>query len=232
MKYDTVLFDADGTLLDFHRSETEAIKQAMKIHNVPDTDENVALYSRINDSLWKKLERGEIEKKVLLYRRFELLFDALKMKGDAMAMCEDYISALSTKAYLLDGAEDMCKKLYGKVRLYIVTNGVERVQKGRYARSGLDRYFEKVFISGELGAEKPSVAFFEKVASNITGFDRSRTVIVGDSLTSDMAGGLNFEIDTCWYAPQEKKCPDNMNLTYIAKSFDDVIKYIMSEESV
>lgn len=230
MRYDIILFDADGTLLDFHKSESEAIREAMNLHAVAPTEENVCLYSQINDSLWKKLERGEIEKKVLIYHRFELLFDALRMSGDAKAMAADYVKALSTKGYPLDGAEEMCRELYGKVKMYIVTNGVETVQRGRYARCGIDRYFEEVFISDVIGVEKPSVRFFEYVSEHIENFDKSRTLIVGDSLTSDMRGGINFGIDTCWYNPEGKQCPEDMSLTYIAKDFEDVIKYIIGEE--
>ncbi len=232
MRYDIILFDADGTLLDFHRSESEAIKQAMAKHGIEPTEENVMLYSGINDSLWKRLERKEIEKSVLLYHRFELLFEALGVVGDAKQMAEDYISALSTKGYLLDGAEEMCASLFGKVRMYIVTNGVERVQRGRYARCGIDRYFDDVFISDCIGVEKPDVKFFDYAAEHIEGFDKKRTLIVGDSLTSDMRGGINFGIATCWYNPQSKPCPNGTALTYIARDFDDVIKYIMGEDRV
>lgn len=232
MRYDIILFDADGTLLDFHRSEAEAIRETMILHGGDPTEENVRLYSGINDSLWKKLERGEIEKKVLIYHRFELLFDALGMTGDARAMAADYVKALSTKGYPLDGAEDMCRALYGKVKMYIVTNGVEAVQRGRYARCGIDGYFDGVFISDVIGVEKPSVRFFEYVEEHIENFDKSRTLIVGDSLTSDMRGGVNFGIDTCWYNPDGKPCPEDMRLTYVANGFGDVIKYIIGEDRV
>ena len=230
MKYDVILFDADGTLLDFHRSEYEAVSDVMLINGIEPTDENVRLYSKINDGLWKKLERGEIEKSVLLYHRFELLFDALGVCNDAKKMANDYMNALATKGYMLDGAREMLESLDGKVRMYIVTNGVEFIQRGRYARTELDKFFDDVFISGCVGYEKPSVKYFEHVASCIDGFDKSRTLIVGDSLTSDMKGGINYGIDTCWYNPDGKKCPDDIALTHVASSFDDVLNFIMGDE--
>ncbi len=230
MKYDYVLFDADGTLLDFSRSESEAVREAMSMHNIEPTDAKVKLYSEINDGLWKKLERGEIEKSVLLYKRFELFFDALGVEDDAKQMARDYMNSLSQKGYLLDGAENMCRTLFGKVKMYIVTNGVEFIQRGRYARCGIDKYFDGVFISDAIGVEKPSVKYFEYVRQHIDGFDISRAVIVGDSLTSDMLGGINFGIDTCWYAPSGKSAPSDMPLTYIARNFDEVIKFICSED--
>ena len=229
MKYDYILFDADGTLLDFHKSETEAVKEAMIINSIDPTEEKIRLYSSINDGLWKKLERGEIEKKVLLYHRFELLFEALDVCGNAKKMAADYMNLLSTKGYVLEGAEDMCRALFGVVKMYIVTNGVEFIQRGRYARCGIDKYFDEVFISDAIGHEKPSLDFFEYVADHIDGFDKKRALIVGDSLTSDMRGGLNYGIDTCWYNPSYKKCPDDMQLTYIAHSFDEVKNFIILE---
>lgn len=230
MRYDIILFDADGTLLDFHKSESEAVREAMELNGIQPTDEKVALYSQINDGLWKKLERGEIEKKVLLYHRFELLLEALCVEGDAKKMASDYMNLLSTKGYVLEGAEEMCRILQGKVEMYIVTNGVEFIQRGRYARCGIDKYFNGVFISDAIGAEKPSVEYFEHVSKNIADFKNKRVLIVGDSLTSDMQGGINYGIDTCWFNPQEKAEPNGMKLTFIAGTFEEIVDFITNGE--
>ena len=160
MKYEFILFDADGTLLDFHRSESEAVRETMIKHGIEPLEENVRIYSEINDSLWKKLERGEIEKNVLVYHRFELLAETLGVTVDFKQMSRDYENALSTKGYWLDGAEKMCETLFGKAKMYIVTNGLEKVQRGRQARCGIEKYFQDLFISGVVGFEKPSVGFF------------------------------------------------------------------------
>lgn len=232
MRYDVILFDADGTLLDFHKSEAEAIREAMTDNGIEPTDEKVELYSKINLGLWKMLERGEIEKSVLVYRRFEMLLDALGERADAKKMADDYMRELSVRGYVLDGAEDMCRALYGKVKMYIVTNGVEFIQRGRYARCGIDKYFDGVFISDCVGFEKPAGEYFEYVSKKLGGLDKSRTLIVGDSLTSDMRGGINYGIDTCWYNPCGAECPSDMKLTYIAKSFDDVLGIILNGEQI
>lgn len=227
-----VLFDADGTLLDFLKSEAEAVREALVLDGIVPTDETVSLYSDINSELWRKLERGEIEKKVLLYRRFELLYEVLGARGNARLTAERYMSALATKGYMLKGAEDMLRALYGRVKMYIVTNGVEFIQRGRYARCGMEKYFENIFISDVIGVEKPDVRYFEYVDEHIGGIDKKRTLIVGDSLTSDIRGGINYGIDTCWYNPAGKPCPDGMNITFIADSFDSVVKFITDGDSI
>lgn len=229
MRYDTILFDADGTLFDFHKSEYEAIKETFESFGIKADDELIADYSQINDSLWKMLERGEIEKQVLLYRRFEIFCEKYSFVADAKLMAKAYMENLSQKAYLIDGAEELCRTLYGKARIYIVTNGVEFIQKRRYAKSGLDKYFERAFISGEIGFEKPSTEYFECVAANIPEFDKSRALIVGDSLTSDIKGGINYGIDTCWYNPKGKPAPEGMNITHISADFSDIYKFITEE---
>ncbi len=232
MKYKTILFDADGTLMDFSRSEDEAVREALAMSGIQADDSQVAGYSRINDSLWKMLERGEIEKSVLLYRRFELFCEQYGYEADAKKIAADYMQRLSTKGYLIPGAEELCATLCRKCRLYIVTNGVEFIQKGRYARVNLKPYVKDVFISGVIGYEKPSVKYFEEVACRIPDFEKESTLIVGDSLTSDIRGGLNFGIDTCWYNPMGKEGPADMKITYVAKDFEGICRWILGGEPI
>ena len=228
MKYDVILFDADGTLLDFKRSEYEAVKEMFNLFDIYPDDQMISKYSEINDNLWKALERGEIEKQVLLYHRFELFCDYYGFKRDARKMAESYMMHLSTKSYIIDGADKLCQGLFGKVKMYIVTNGVEFIQKGRLSTCPITKYFDDVFISGVIGFEKPDIRYFECVQNDI-GFDKSSTLIVGDSLTSDIKGGINFSIDTCWYNPKNKDVPKEMDITYNARSFDEIYKIITDE---
>lgn len=228
MKYSTVLFDADGTLLDFKKSEDEAVREMLQLFDITPDDEMVKKYSEINDSLWKALERGEIEKNVLLYHRFELFCNYYGFERDYKKMAEEYMHSLSTKSYIIEGADELCKKLYGKVKLYIVTNGVEFIQKGRFAGCTITKYFNDIFISGVLGYEKPDVKYFEAVEKLIP-IDKKSTLIVGDSLTSDIKGGINYGIDTCWYNPGNKSIPNNIEITHVTNSLNKIYNIITDE---
>ena len=231
MRYETILFDADGTLLDFHRSEAEAISETMRASKIEPSDALISAYSEINADMWKRLERGEIKKSELLYLRFAVFCERFGFDADFKKMAEDYISNLSSKGYAYDGAEELCQRLSNLCSLYIVTNGVERIQKGRFAKLSLKKYFKNVFISGEIGYEKPDVRFFDEVARRIGALDKKKTLIVGDSLTSDMAGGIAFGIDTCLYAPKGKPEECDMDITYVAQSFDEIYGIIVGEEA-
>ena len=225
MRYNTVLFDADGTLLDFDRSEREALIDALALNKINANEEMISAYSEINQDLWKKLERAEIERSVLMYHRFELLLEKYSIVADAKKIADDYISIIATKGYMLDGAWKLLESLFGKVRMYIITNGAATVQRGRYEKTGIGRFFDGVFISEIVGVNKPDVRFFQTVADSIGNFDAEDTVVVGDSLSSDIKGGNNFGLDTCWYNPKGETLTDIIP-TYVAYSFDEVYRII------
>lgn len=231
MKYDIILFDADGTLMDFHRGEFEAVRVTMEKMGIEPTEELVLAYSKINESLWKMLERKEITKSELLVRRFEIFCERFSFSADAEKMANVYKQELSQRGYLFDGAEELCQKLSKRFPLYIVTNGVETIQKGRFSRVPLLKYMKDVFISDSIGFEKPDVRYFEAVAKKIPEFNKERTLIVGDSLSSDILGGINFGIDTCWFDPQEKPVPSDMNITYVVKSYNEIYDIITREDA-
>lgn len=229
MKYRNVWFDADGTLFDFLRCEDEAVRETMSLVGITPTDALVRAYSEINDGMWKMLERKEIEKSELVWRRFADFCDRFGFVADPRKMAHTYESRLATKCYLLEGAEELIRRLAPLVSLDIVTNGLEHVQKGRFAICPFRECIDGLYISGELGYEKPDVRYFEAVAAAHPDFCREKTLIVGDSLTSDMRGGLAFGIDTCFYDPRGKGAPADMPLTYVARTFDDVYRFITEE---
>ena len=232
MKYTTILFDIDGTLLDFHRCEREAVAEAFAAMGVCANDEMLDEYSKINSSLWKRLERGEIEKKRLIYHRFELFYEKYGIIADARQTSQEYMKRLSTKAYLIDGARELCASLCGRAKMYVVTNGVRTNQESRLAICGLLEFFDGVFISELTGYEKPQVEFFDHVAAHIPDFDRSKTIIVGDSLSSDIQGGINYSIDTIWYNPAGLQVPESFTgkITYTVRDYNEMYRALTQGE--
>ncbi len=229
MRYTTVLFDADDTLLDFKGAEYCALGEVLRALRLPDTDEYIAAYSEINDSLWKLLEVGGIKKDELKVKRFSLFCDRFGFDVNAEEMAEMYVEALSNQSMLLDGAEELVKRLYGKCELYLITNGIEYIQTKRLENTPIKQCFKKVFISERMGAEKPSLKYFEAVAKEISELDKSQAIVIGDSLTSDIKGGINFGVDTCWYNPKGKKRPENMDITYVVGTFDEIYEVVAGE---
>lgn len=228
-RYSTILFDADNTLLDFKRSEHEAILDTIKAMGFSPSEEMAAVYSRINDANWKKLERGEITKSELRTARFQEFCDYYGFTADTERFADTYVAALSRKSYLMKGALDVCRALAPYCRLYIVTNGMKVVQEGRFNPSPLYPLFSDVFVSEEIGAEKPNPKFFEVVATRIPQFKKEETLVVGDSLSSDMAGGVRAGIDTCWFNPCGVKAPVEMKITYTIERLEDLLPLILGE---
>ena len=229
MKYTTVLFDADDTLFDFGAAEHEAITGVLSNFGLPHDESVINEYSRINTGFWKMLERGEIKKDELKYRRFEAFCEYYGFAVDARAMAEEYMALLSRQNQMIDGAPEICERLFGKCRLYIITNGIKFIQEGRLSTSPLKKYFDKVFISEVIGFDKPSREYFDAVVKEIPDFDKSKTLVVGDSLTSDIKGGINFGFDTCWFNPKGKDRPDGLSITYEIKTLDEIFDIVTGE---
>ena len=229
MRYDTLLFDIDGTLLDFLRSEKEALKDALSELGIAADDGMLKAYSKINDSLWKLLERGELDRETLKYRRFEMFAAEYGLKIDSKKLADLYVTALSKKGYVFDGAIELCQKAKKIAKTYIVTNGTLWIQESRLERSGLLPYFDGVFISEKLGCAKPDPMFFEKAAAEIGNFSKSKAVIIGDSLSSDIAGGIAYGIDTVWYNPTEKSVPEEFagKITLVARNYGEIYDFIL-----
>lgn len=221
-KYTILLFDADQTLLDFHRSEHEAVTDCLEAFGVSVSDETISKYSEINTMYWKMLERGEIEKDKLYSERWKTFAEFYGYDIDAEKISRLYIDRLSEKAYLLDGAEQLCKKLSEHCRLYIITNGNKKVQNGRFGKLDISKLFADRFISEEIGYEKPSREYFDIVKSKIPDFDAKKALVIGDSLTSDIAGGINAGIDTCWYNPKGLPAQTGINITYTVRKLSEI----------
>ena len=181
-------------------AEKVAIKQVLKEFSLPFDDETVKLYSDINKSYWERFERGEIEKNEIFEGRFRTLLDILKREGDISLIAERYFHCLSDGYFKMDGAEELLKYLKDKgYKLYATTNGIAATQFKRIKNSGIEIYFDSIFVSESAGYQKPQKEYFEYVIRNIPEKDKSKILIVGDSQSSDILGGINSGIDTCWF---------------------------------
>ena len=198
MKYDIILIDLDETIFDFKQAERIALASTLRAYGLEPTPEVVSRYKTINRRLWEQLELGEVTRQQVLEDRFGKLFESYGLEVDKAACGAAYGEGLSVRHYWLPSAEEALKKLHGKYRLFIASNGTASVQRRRMDSADLYRFFEDIFISQEIGAEKPNVEFFEGAFARIPGFDRSRAMIVGDRISSDIAGGNNAGIATCW----------------------------------
>ena len=198
MKYEFILIDLDETIFDFKQAETIALANTLRTYGLEPTPEVVSRYKTINRRLWEQLERGEVTRQQVLEERFGNLFAAFGMEVDKAACGRAYGDGLSERHYWLPGAEEALEKLQGKYRLFIASNGTASVQRRRMDSADLYRFFEDIFVSQEIGAEKPNAEFFEGAFARIPGFDRSKAMIVGDRISSDIMGGNNAGIATCW----------------------------------
>lgn len=220
--YTWLLFDADGTLLDFEKAERTALCEALAAHGIAANEEIISTYSTINDAIWKKIETGEFDRANLNSARFSQLAKRFGFNYQAEQLGHDYFASMATQGHLIDGALELCQALSSRYTLAIITNGTASVQHGRMDGTPLLACMNGFFISQEVGAEKPSPDFFAAVEAAIPGFDRARALVIGDSLSSDIAGGIAAGIDTCWYNPTGKAAPADRRPTYTVANYDEL----------
>ncbi|MBQ7714558.1 MAG: YjjG family noncanonical pyrimidine nucleotidase [Clostridia bacterium] len=226
MKYGYLLFDADNTLFDFDRCEREAFKEALSASSLGYSDEVYGDYHVINEGLWKKLERGEIERSLLKTERYRLLFEKNGVPdGSYKEVALIYEKCLGNQCYEIDGVYELLSDLSGKYGIYVITNGLTSVQESRFAKSRLTRFFDGVFISEKVGYAKPERAYFEYVVSAVGDSDISKYLVIGDSLTSDIDGALNFGFDSCWYNVNGQDA-NGRTPTYVINDINDVLKVL------
>ena len=201
-----LFLDLDDTILDFHKAERIAISKTIRQFGVEPTEEILDLYHGINKWHWEQLELGTLTRAEVLVNRFGVLFEKLGKEVDAPKCAKAYETNLSIGHYFLPGAEEAVERLSKKYRLFLASNGTAVVQKGRMTSANLYRFFETVFVSQEIGHNKPSRAYFDACFAAIPDFDKEKAIIVGDSLSSDIKCGINAGIKTVWVNPGHKDC--------------------------
>lgn len=200
----TVFLDLDDTILDFTRAEAAALRRALTEMDIPADDAVLARYHVINTAQWELLEEGRLTREQVLLRRFDILFDELGLNRPARETCARYESYLSEYHWFIPGAEELLKELAAQYSLYLASNGATDVQYKRLERAGITGYFQGIFLSEELGVNKPSPIFFQRCFAAIPNFCKETAVMVGDSLTSDIRGGAAAGLRTCWFNPTGK----------------------------
>lgn len=241
-----VLIDLDETILDFLKSESEAFSLTLKELDIEPTKDRIERYSYINDAQWKRLEKKEITREEVLIGRFKIFFDELITSGEisnikspddlAKYTKESYEKKLAKSAIMKPGAEELLIGLHKKHDLYLVSNGTAKVQHGRIEECGIEKYFVDIFISQEVGVNKPDKRFFDAVINKIAennGLDKSeiqvikeKSIILGDSLSSDIQGGINSGIRTIWYNSKGEINSSEIKPDFIVNSLDEVPKIL------
>jgi 2-haloacid dehalogenase len=228
MKYKWLLFDADGTLFDFNTASQQALRNTFTHYNLAYDPDYWHLFQRINEQMWLKFEQGKINSAVLRSRRFEQLLDSLNLNTNPAPISETYLIQLAKGTHLVEGAEAIIHQLYEKVELVIITNGLKDVQKPRLARSTIGRYFADMIISDDVGAAKPSREIFDIAFRRMNDPDKGDVLIIGDSLSSDIKGGSDYGIDTCWFNPDRRICDLDIQINYEVTRLSDILNIVQA----
>ena len=231
--YYCLLFDVDGTLLDFNAAEDGALRDTLAHFSLPNTEDAVSQSHDINNALWAALEQGKVRQDKLVIQRFEKLLAAFGVQGNPVEINDYYLTQLSQRADTFPGAEEALEELAEVATLAVVSNGVEKVQAGRLEKSGLGRFFDGVFVSGRVGATKPARKIFDTALNTLGIENRKKVLMIGDSLKADIAGGTGAGIDTCWCNFRGAVLPEGApQPTYTIQGYEELLRIVMEEEEL
>ena len=220
--FEFLFVDLDDTILDFHKAEHIALGKTLQSFGLEPVQSVLDRYSLINKAHWERLERKELTREQVLVGRFGVLFREYGMEIDPVQCARTYEHNLSQGHYFLPGAYEAVESLSKKYKLYLASNGTARVQAGRLESANISHFFQEIFVSQTMGANKPDIKYFEACFARIPDFDVSKALIVGDSLTSDILGGKNAGMKTCWVNPTGKTVPEHIRPDYEIKALYDL----------
>ena len=232
-KYYCILFDADNTLLNFDAAESKALADTLVNYGIEPDAETVQTYRTINEELWRQLEKGQLRREKLMSERFTRFLKAIDAAGDGAEMNRYYLEQLSLHPDLASPEVlDVLRELSEVATLAVVTNGFQKVQSRRLAESGVGNFLEDVFVSEKMDAEKPNRKIFDAALRALGVENREHVLMVGDSLTSDVQGGINAGLDTCWFNPHHQENPGKILPTYEISSLEELYPLVMEEEEL
>ncbi len=230
-KYKYILWDIDDTLINFNKSQYAALNHVYEKYSIKLTNKEIELYDSINHNYWKLLDENKISKKELLTKRFDDFHKMIDINNiDSNELNENYQKALGDFAVLNNNAFELCSKLKDNYKQYAITNGTKIAQDKKLKLTGLDEILDDIFISEVIGVEKPNINFFNFVFSNITNFNKCEALVIGDTLTSDIKGAMNVNIDSCFFNPSNKFISDEFKPTYVIKSLDELYEFFSIEK--
>ena len=227
MQYDWLLFDLDNTILNFTKAMYYAFEKTLKDYKIESEEEDLmTVYRPINMQCWKELEQGIITQDELRYLRIDRFLKAINAEVNSTDFADSYHANLSDKIFWMEDAQTLIPKWVKKYKLAMVTNGFKEIQRARLAKMNMDEYFEHIIISDEIGSSKPHQPFFDYTFSKIGKADKNRVLIIGDSLGSDIQGGSDYGIHTCWLNPSDKALTADLKPTFIIKDLSDLDKIL------
>ena len=230
--YKWLLFDADNTLFDFSLAEKKAFKATFDLEKLPYSDERFDQYKTINKVVWDEFEQGSLTPDEVKVVRFERLFHVMNVKRDPKSFGMAFTDQLGLCTDLVEGAEPLLTQLAPYFNMGIITNGLKKVQRSRFSLSTIHSYFDPIIISEEVGYKKPELGIFDLAFSAMGQPPKAEVLMIGDSLSSDMLGGINYGIDTCWFNPSGRSNPEQLKLTYEIQALDQLPNLLAQEETI
>ena len=231
VQYKTLLFDVDDTLLDFKKGERYALSEIFSTYGITPYERGYATYQAINSSLWRAAEEGEITVDEIFLVRFVRFLEDLHIQDDGVKLDERFRNYVAEKDFSFDGCYDLLARLAPHYELAIVTNGHKTMQEPRLKKAHLYDFFSHIFISADIGVQKPDIRFFEAVEQGMPNLQHETTLIIGDSLTSDMEGGRRFGIATCWYNPNHLPLPKEP-VDYIIANYNELEQLLLWQDEM
>jgi len=226
MPYNWILFDADNTLLDFTGASKKAFAQAVAQLEIPNHPNLFSRYKKANHIVWTEFENGQIDAITLRKKRFKLFLEDIEVDRDPVLFNQLYLAHLVEHSELLPGARQLLDHLHGKTKLGLITNGLKEVQRPRLAHTQMDHYFDVIVVSDEIGVSKPDPAYFDYVFREMELPPKQDVLIVGDNLNSDIKGGVDYGVDTCWYNPEGLPNESGITPTHLACDFAGVLEIL------
>lgn len=226
MKYEWLLFDLDGTLLDFKKAEAKALAATFAEFDEPSNGRIIEQYHQVNSQIWLEFEQGLISQDALRVQRFARLFSKLGTADDPQAFSARYERHLGQGKDLIPGAVNLLQDLHGRCSMLLITNGIEDVQRPRLHGSIIEPFFQHIIVSGEVGVAKPAPEIFDAAFEAMGWPQKERCLIIGDSLSSDIRGGRDYGIDTCWFNPQGKTADPQIRPTYEIRRLDQLVELL------